>query len=218
MIGLAIHSSLARKLLAAAAILVAAAFVLRAWFATREDRMRLAATIDTQKQIIEAADRREREHADQLRGQLEAIDALKHRIATPQQIVRALPRYLRLPQPIQLTPQPTTQQGSPLPEKPGPRPAKPARPAGGPVAQLPVEDLKPLFDFVQDCRACQSELAEAKQQAADDRVKIDALTHERDAALRAVRGGSFWARARRAAKWFIVGVGVGAAITASARH
>ena len=211
MIGLAIHSPLLRKLLAAAAILLAAAFVVRAWFAAREDRVRLAATLDAQKQIIEAADRREREHAGQLREQLTAIDALKHRIATPQQIVRALPQYLPLPQPIQLTPQPTTQQGSPLPEKPGPRPGKP-------VAQLPVEDLKPLFDFVQDCRACRSELAEAKQQAADNRVKIDALTHERDAALRAARGGSFWARARRAAKWFIVGVGVGAALTASARH
>lgn len=211
MIAPAIHSPLLRKLLAAAAILVAAAFVLRAWLAAREDRVRLAATLDTQKQIIDAADRRERERTDQLRQQLAAIDALKHRIATPQQIVRALPQYLPLPQPIQLTPQPPTQQGSPLPEKPEPRPAEP-------VAQLPVEDLKPLFDFVQDCRACQSELAEAKQQAADDRVKIDALTHERDAALRAARGGSFWARARRAAKWFIIGVGVGATVATNARH
>ena len=217
MIALPVRSPLLRKLLGAAATLVAAVFVVHAWLAAREDRMRLAATIETQKQIIDAADRRERERAGQLREQLAAIDALKRRIATPQQIVRALPQYLPLPQPIHLTP-PPAQQGSPLPEKPEPHPAEPARPAGGPVAQLPVEDLKPLFDFVQDCRACQNELAEAKQQVADDRVKLDALTHERDAALRAARGGSFWTRARRAAKWFIIGVGVGAAVTANARH
>jgi len=80
--------------------------------------------------------------------------------------------------------------------EPGPEPA-------------PAADLKPLYNYVQDCRACQAELAAAKQNAADDAAKIAALTRERDAAVTASKQGSVWRRLRRSALWFAVGAPAG---------
>jgi hypothetical protein len=78
-----------------------------------------------------------------------------------------------------------------------------------PTAQIPSADLKPLFDFVQDCRACQAQLAVAKQNSADDAAKIAALTRERDAAITASKGGTFWRRLRRNALWLAAGAAAG---------
>ncbi|HXX20808.1 MAG TPA: hypothetical protein VEJ46_15495 [Candidatus Acidoferrum sp.] len=78
-----------------------------------------------------------------------------------------------------------------------------------PSAQIPAADLKPLFDYVQDCRACQAELAAAQKNSADDAAKIAALTRERDAAITAAKGGSFLRRLRRNALWFAIGAAGG---------
>ena len=89
----------------------------------------------------------------------------------------------------------------------------------GLVAQVPSADLKPLYDFVQDCRACQAQLSSARADLADEQVKSAALIKERNAALNAAKGGSFWTRLKRNAKWFALGAGVGAAATlASSRR
>lgn len=69
------------------------------------------------------------------------------------------------------------------------------------VAQIPVADLKPLYNYVQDCRACQTQLQAAKQNSADDALKLAALTRERDAAITDAKGGSFLRRLRRNALW-----------------
>jgi len=90
-----------------------------------------------------------------------------------------------------------------LPSAPGPEP--------GPAAQIPAVDLKPLYDFAQDCRACQAKLAAAAQDKLDDDAKIAALQRERDAAITASKGGTFWRRLRRNALWFVVGAGAAAA-------
>ncbi len=80
-----------------------------------------------------------------------------------------------------------------------------------PSAQIPAADLKPLYDYVQDCRACQAQLAAAKQDKADDEAQLSVLVSERDAAVAASKGGSFLRRLRRNALWFVVGAGAGAA-------
>jgi len=59
--------------------------------------------------------------------------------------------------------------------------------------QIPSADLKPLYNYVQDCRECQVRLAAANQNLADDAKKIAALTSERDAAVTAAKGGTFLA-------------------------
>ena len=73
-----------------------------------------------------------------------------------------------------------------------------------------------MFDFVIDCKACQAQLSAAEGNLADERTKNVALVTERDAALKAAKGGGFWRRVRRAAKWFAIGALAGAAATAAA--
>jgi hypothetical protein len=164
------------------------------WLAAHEDQVRLAATLDAQKSVVAAAERREQDRAEQLRETLQQIESLKRAVQTPQQVIQAIPQYLpQLPVPIHV-------------EQP---PAEPGKPQPPPVVTIPPQDLKALYDFSADCAACKAERDALKSSATDERAKIDALTKERDAAIKAAKGGGFWRRAGRAAKWLAIGVAVG---------
>lgn len=95
---------------------------------------------------------------------------------------------------------------------PGARPNSPA-----PKIVLPPEDLKPLYDFTVDCQECNAKLDAAEQDLADERIKSAALARQRDAALKAARGGSLMDRIGRVAKWLLIGAAAGA-IAAEAAH
>lgn len=82
-------------------------------------------------------------------------------------------------------------------------------------ALIPASDLKPLYDYVQDCRACQAQLATAKQNSADDAAKLAAMTRERAAAA---KGGTFWRRFRRNIEWSAIGAAAGAATVCGTGH
>jgi hypothetical protein len=207
---------------------------MHAWFASRNDQQRLRATLASQKQLLDAADARQRARETALNETLAQIESLKRTRQTPEQIVRDLPKYLALPQPITLTrledsvPRRAHQGTGPSEESPTPPPPPstsspigpfaPAPPSvvarsdlpSAPLAQIPAADLKHLYDFVQDCRACQARLATATQNALDDSAKIAALTRQRDAAITTARGGSFYRRLRRNTLWFVVGAAFGA--------
>ncbi len=231
--------------------LLIAAMSLHAWLASRDEQQRLATTLAAQKQLIDAADTRERTRQSALDATLAQIENLKRATQTPQQIITALPNYLPLPQPITFapaqpqqgtiasqnplaTPPPTQKneaQSPPHSEAAKTEVAKagvastevPDRPVPSIVscdpsspnctAQIPTADLKPLYDYVQNCRACQAQLAAAKQTASDDATKIAALTKERDAATTSAKGGNFWRRLRRNALWFAAGATLAAAAT-----
>jgi hypothetical protein len=77
-------------------------------------------------------------------------------------------------------------------------------------AVIPAADLKPLYDFSLDCRACQAKLAAAQADLTDERAKTAVLTHERDEAVRAAKGGSVLRRIARNAKWLAIGAAAGA--------
>jgi hypothetical protein len=214
------HYSLAtnmRRTIEIAAFLVAlliASLAVHAWLAARADQQRLQSTLAAQKQLFDAADARERARDATLNNTLAQIDELKRATQTPAQVVRELPQYLPLPQPITLASPappsgPTTRQGTAPSGKPASPPTAPERLPAAPAAQLPAADLKPLYDYVQDCRACQAQLAAAKLNSADDATKIAAVTRERDAAVTAAKGGSVWRRLRRNALWFMVGAAAG---------
>lgn len=213
------------QLAAFCAVLLLAALAFHAWLAAHDEQQRLQATLAAQKQLLDAADARERAREATLHDTLAQIETLKRTTQTPAQILRALPQFLSLPQPITIAQPsaPAAGKGTAQPETSLP-PSTPASPPASdfsaanarelpaaPAAQLPVADLKPLYDFVQDCRACQAQLAVARQNADDDAAKISALTRQRDAAITAAKGGSFWRRLRRNALWFAVGAGTGAA-------
>lgn len=84
------------------------------------------------------------------------------------------------------------------------------------TTEIPAADLAPLYDYVQDCRACQLQLTAAKQNASDDAAKIRALTLERNAAVTAAKGGPIWLRLKRNAHWLAVGAAIGAVSSAAA--
>jgi hypothetical protein len=324
------------EIAASCAALLLAALIFRAWLAAHDDQLRLASTLATQKQALDAADARERERYRNvtLKDALAQIDALKRSAQdeTPAQLARALQDALQLPQPITVTapsdssvgarhavperahttaaplsndarasdvrtagvpstplPPSTTQPQDPT--NPGPEterhkslldllfhrspntkvsansasvepwqpppsssttqsenPAPPqnqqgtAAPLPAPnssaanpapsrsnaaasasaatapqsAAEIPAADLAPLYNYVQDCRACQLQLTAAKQNATDDAAKIRALTRERDAAVTAAKGGPFWLRLKRNAHWLAIGAAVGAVSSAAA--
>jgi len=171
------------------------------WRADRRDRDQLAAELAATKQLLAAADARQHDRDAQLAQTLAALAAKKRTIVTPAQIVRDLPRQMAFPSPIALQSVPA------LPNYPTPQTN----------AVVPSEDLKPLYDFTIDCKACQAKVAATQGDLTDERKKTAALTTERDDALRIARGGSAWRRIGRAAKWFLIGAAAGA-VAAKTAH
>jgi len=296
------------EIVALCVALLIAVLAFHAWLDSHDDQLRLQSTIASQKQILDAADARERDRNSSLNVTLAQIEALKRQAQseTPEQILRELPKYLELPQPITMSSTPTAsgdkgtapisppaaapaasstsenQQGtsatakqgtespfesflhsltrssgrgdsasstvpqsptisasaqvpssSPNPDvpksdpnddsqsgtPPTPRQSSSPSPApSNPSAEIPAADIKPLYDFVQDCRACQAQLSAAKQTASDTALKLTAVTRERDAALTAAKGGSFWLRLRRNAHWLVIGAGISAAALCGSGH
>jgi hypothetical protein len=203
--------TLRHKLEIAGAILslVIIGVIYRAWLADHEERIKLKATLDAQGQVISEASKREAARQEQLDRSLAELEDLKKRTQTPVQVVKALPQVLPLPQPITLSLPAALAQGDP--NKAGIQP--------GQTATIPAADLKPLFDFAATCKECQAKVQTLTQDKADDAVKISALVKERDAAVIVAKGGTKWQRIKRAAKWFAIGVGIGAAGGAiAARH
>ena len=171
------------------------------WRADQRDRAQLASELAATKQLLAAADTRQHDRDAQLAQTLATLTAEKRAVVTPAQIIRELPAQLPLPSPIVL------QSAPALPNSPKPLTN----------AVIPAEDLKPLYDFTIDCKACQAKLATAQSDLTDERAKTTALTRERDDALRIARGGSVFRRITRAAKWFLIGAAAGA-VAAKAAH
>jgi hypothetical protein len=181
-----------------------------AWRAERSDRTQLAAELTAAKQSLTEADARQHDRDSQLLQTLATLAAEKRTVATPQQIVHDLPNQITLPTPITLEPTPAERHATP--NHPGDKPTK-----SEPQAILPAEDLKPLYDFTLDCKACQSKLAASQSDLTDEKSKAAVLTKERDQAVRAAKGGSILQRVARAAKWLAIGVALGAVASHAAR-
>jgi hypothetical protein len=84
--------------------------------------------------------------------------------------------------------------------------ATPAEPSG----VIPAADLKPLYDFTLDCKACQAKLAAAQADLTDERAKTAVLIRERDEAVHVAKGGSLLRRIARNAQWLAIGAAAGA--------
>jgi hypothetical protein len=193
--------------------------IVEAWRADRRDRAQLASELASTKKALADADARQRERDSQLAQTLSGLATLKRTIVTPAQIVRDIPREIPLPSPITL--QLATPANSTVTQLPGESnsnfQAIHAPEAKQQQALIPTEDLKPLYDFAIDCKACQARLAATQSDLSDEKTKTAALTRERDDALRIARGGTVWRRLARAVKWFAIGAAAGA-IAAHASH
>jgi hypothetical protein len=207
-----------------AAVAIAGGLVLAllaAWRADRRDRAQLAADLATGRQALAQAAARQHDRDAQLLQTLAGLAAEKRAITTPAQIIRDLPRQIALPSPITLkSTNPETDSGKdPCSSGPncGPEGLGSKRPgnheasnAAETQAVVPAADLKPLYDFTLDCRACQAKLAAAQADLTDERAKTTILTRERDEAVRAAKGGSILRRIARNAKWLAIGAAAGA--------
>ena len=208
------------------------------WQADRRDRAQLAIQLAAAQKTIADASASQHDRDTLLNQTLAQMAAEKQSEATPAQILKDLPSAIALPQPITLQPsstenvaarfispsagvastnpqqsanaQPVTSRTH-LPNNPIPKPGQPGD------AVLPAADLKPLYDFALDCKACQAKLATAQSDLTDEKTKTAALTKERDAAVTAAKGESALRRIARAAKWFAIGAAAGAVATKAAR-
>jgi hypothetical protein len=218
-----------------AALLIAAAFIGYEWFAAHRSAAALSATLAASQQQITAAAASEKTRDAQLATQLAQISALEQKVQTPRQALAALPGALPpLPQPITLTSMPpaaapasanaqsagagnsSASAGAPGVSSNAP-PAVPSTLAPI-VANIPQADLKPLYDYLENCQATTLDDTTARKDLADEQTQVTALTQQRDAAVASAKGGSFWTRFRRGAKWFAIGAATGAIAGAVAAH
>jgi|ERR1700730_10149826 len=196
--------------------LALAAIVLAAWNADRRDRAQLATDLATANQTLAQANTRQHDRDAQLLQTLAALASEKRTITTPAQIVRELQQQIPLPAPLALAPTSPADACSSGPVC-GPEGLDPTRPNTNPIskaavtqATLPAADLKPLYDFTIDCKACQAKLAAAQSDLTDERAKTTVLTRERNEAVQAVKGGSVLRRIAHNAKWLAIGAAAGA--------
>jgi hypothetical protein len=208
------------------------------WQADRRDRAQLATQLAAAQKTIADASASQHDRDTLLNQTLAQIAAQKQSVATPAQILKDLPNALSLPAPITMQPSNTENVGARfiapsagatstnpqqsanaqpvasqthLTNSPIPKPGHPSD------AVLPAADLKPLYDFALDCKACQAKLTAVQSDLVDEKTKTAALTKERDAAVTAAKGGSALRRIARAAKWFAIGAAAGA-VAAKAAH
>jgi len=205
--------------------------ILVAWQADRRDRAQLATQLAAAQKTIADATASQHTRDAELTQTLSQIAKLKQSVVTPSQILNAIPGTLSLPAPITLNSarpggsssnkaaQPTEQ---PKIAQRGMKAVGTAKPTSAPApntagAVVPEADLKPLYDFALDCKACQAKLATVQSDLNDEKVKTAALKKQRDDAVRAAKGGSALRRILHAAKWFILGAAAGA-LAAKAAH
>ncbi len=206
------------KLVSIVIALSLSAALLAAWRDARKEQIALQAELKaTQAQLLEATARQEQRDAKV--GQLvEQLAKKKDSVKSPVQAVAALPEVLPLPKAIGIAG--AASPGANLEAILGQDAKGKALGTGAtelPSVPLPVEDLKPLYDFAVDCKACQAKLAASQADLKDEQAKTVALGRERDDALRAAKGGSVIRRVVRAAKWFAIGAAAGAIAARAAR-
>ncbi len=193
------------RILLAAAFL-AIALLADAWRTARHDTAQLAATLATQKSAIQQSAAHEKQRDTQLAAALAFISAQKRKVQTPQQVAAAIPSVLPpLPLPISIRIPDLTPSAKPADDLPA-------------TISIPQPDLKPFYDELQDCRVSSLQSAATEKDLEDEKLRSAAFSKERDAAINAAHGGSFWVRLKRETKWFAIGIALGAAATAAARR
>jgi hypothetical protein len=150
--------------------------------------IKLQATLDAQKTVIDNANQQISQRDAALKQQLADYEKLRAEKLTPTQIVREIPTYIpNLPKPIQDT----------APD--------------APTVQLPKEDLPAFRDYYLKCTECSAELANTKADLASETEKYNAKDKEEQAAIKAAKG-SFWKNTGHSLIKIGIGVAVGYAL------
>ena len=187
-------------------VVVLAASVLAAWRDARKEQLALQAELKTTQQALAEATARQASRDAAVNDLVTGLKKKEAAVQKPAQVVAALPDMIPLPAPITIDAELPATEGGPY------KTAESGTATDGiqPKVNFPAADLKPLYDFAADCKACQAKFGAAQADLADEKVKSQALGRERDDALRAAKGGSVLRRIARAAKWFAIGAAAGA--------
>jgi type II secretory pathway pseudopilin PulG len=197
----------AKTLLQLLAVTIAALLtfaILVSWRDSIRQQAQLQQQLAVAQRLLQQADARQQARDAAVQQVVAQLQKQQRTIQEPADILKALPQVLPLPTPLVLDQPPQRPQSS----RDDPSKGKPDAPA--PNINFPLEDLKPLYDTMLQCKECQAELAAAQADLQDERTKTQVLSRERDAALRVARGGSVLRRVARAAKWFAIGAATGA--------
>jgi hypothetical protein len=162
------------------------AFVGIEWHASQVELKNMKATIaTTEKQRVS--------EVQATQTKIKEVQNVQRSAKTPNEQLAAISKLASLPQPLAL-PSNANGQGN---GKDGD-----STTGLGAGAVIPAPDVQPLLNFTAGCAICSLKLANDEQQ-------IKQLTTERDLAVKTAKGGSFWQRTRKAAKYVAIGVGVG---------
>lgn len=181
-------------------------------------QVKLAATIEAQKTVIDQASKdRDARAADDARRDAQTIATISsmqkaiENVQTPAQIAAFLQKSITpaAPQPITIE-VPKSTESNPVP---------PAQ------VEIPQADLPALRNQVEACQECSVKLASAQKdvtslqsQLKDAGKQLSAVSKERDAAVKASKGGGFWSRVKRSVKFFAIGAAAGAAAVCGTGH
>ena len=194
------------RVAAVVVVAVLAGSVSVAWRDARKEQEALQAELKSTQQALAEATARQASRDAAVNDLVAGLKKKEAAVQKPAQVVAALPGALTLPEPITIEPERPASEGGPYTGK-----DKTSAPDGvQPKVNFPAADLKPLYDFAVECKACQAKLGAAQADLADEKVKSQALGREREDALRAAKGGSVMRRIARAAKWFAIGATAGA--------
>lgn len=196
--------------------LIVIALLASSWLSARDASVRA----DAQQKAHAETDLQRAEEIKTLHVQIEQIKAdeakriedLRTTFAkpqTPQELAPLIAQLMNLRQPINFVTPPAT------PENPHPVP----------VAQVSTEDAPQVKAYVQTCEECKIKLPAAAAQLTASELEKQILanqlverTQERDTWKTAARGGSFWQRLKRNAKWLAIGAVAGAVAVEAARR
>lgn len=196
------------ELIVGAVLLLGAVFGAKVWLDEHDSRIKAEASVAAQQQLQQqyqaqvsdlAKRMDEREAAYQT--QLKTLDQRFQTAASPTQIAQLVSQLMGLKTPITIsTPQSTAQNPNPQP-----------------VATVSTLDAPQVKAYVETCETCKLNLAKATADAADRQaqaslaqLQIDSLKKENTSLQQAVKGGTFFQRFGKAAKYLIIGAAIGA--------
>jgi hypothetical protein len=179
------------------------AFALPSYWANKQAQLSLAATVDAQKSVISRLDAQMKDRDAATQAVLDKLQELAKATKTPAQAIKVLPQVVELPKPIYLQPA-VDAAGKQLPDAPS--------------AVIPPESIVPLFQTLAQCKEDAATLANCQADAKDTGAKLQAVITERDKAVTAAKGGTFWHRMKSAARWTAIGVAGGAVLGIVATH
>jgi hypothetical protein len=196
-------------------ILILAALAYFSWRDARNDLSLMRTTIEAQEHVIAESKRAMADNQQKLTDSLAEIERQRKQVRTPEQAARAIPQVIPgvTPTIVELP-----HSEARLEPQDGPASSLPDSSRGDAEitkkAEIPLDQLKTLYDFAQDCKACTLKLEAAEVDKRELLIQLAAAEKQKTAAIHAAQGGSFLVRLKRDSKQAL-GAGAGAAAGAA---